>query len=92
MGNLAAFLLGMVTPLVRRALVALGLGVVTYAGLAAVASSVSSAVQSNYGQLSGLALELLNMIGAGQAIGIILGAIAARAAFAAVGRISVMSA
>ncbi|MBN8764050.1 MAG: hypothetical protein BGP20_07025 [Thiobacillus sp. 63-78] len=92
MGNLAVFLLGLVTPLVRKALVALGLGVISYAGLALIANQVRDAVIANYGAMSGSVLDLLNLLGAGQALGIILGGIIARAAFAAVSRIGVMSA
>jgi|GEM_PF-1324749 len=91
MGNFAVFLLGLVTPLVRKALVALGLGVVSYAGLTIVANQVRDAVISNYGAISGSVLDLLNLLGAGQALGIILGGIVARAAFAAISRIGVMS-
>lgn len=91
MGNFAAFLLGLVTPLVRKALVALGLGVVSYAGLTIVANQVRDAVIANYGAVSGSVLDLLNLLGAGQALGIILGGIIAKAAFAAISRIGVMS-
>lgn len=91
MGNFAVFLLGLVTPLVRKALVALGLGVVSYAGLTFVAGQVRDAVIANYGTISGSVLDLLNLLGAGQALGIILGGIIARAAFAAISRIGVMS-
>jgi len=69
----------------------LGLGVVSYAGLALIAEQVKTAVVDNYGALSGNVLDLLNLLGAGQAIGIVLGAIIARAAFAAIARIGVMS-
>lgn len=92
MGNFGAFLLGMVTPIVRRVLVALGLGMVTYGGLTLIADQVIAAVKSNYEAMAGAPLQILNMLGAGQAIGIILSAIVARAAFAAVGRIAAMSA
>lgn len=91
MGNFAVFLLGLVTPLARKALVALGLGVVSYAGLTIVANQVRDAVIANYGAISGSVLDLLNLLGAGQALGIILGGIVARAAFAAISRIGVMS-
>lgn len=91
MGNFAVYLLGLVTPLVRKALVALGLGVVSYAGLTLVAGQVRDAVIANYGAISGSVIDLLNLLGAGEALGIILGGIIARAAFAAISRIGVMS-
>lgn len=92
MGNFGAFLLGLAGPLARRVFISLGLGVISYAGLALVASQVVTAVQSQYSIIGGPVLALLNLIGAGQAMGIILGAIIARAAFAAVSKIGVMSA
>lgn len=81
----------MVTPLVRRALLALGLGVVTYAGLSVLADQVVSAVRDNYGSLSGVSIQILNLLGVGEALGIVLSAIVARATFAAVARIGVVS-
>jgi hypothetical protein len=92
MGSFASFLMMMVGPLARRVLLSLGLGLVSYGGLVLVANQVRDAVVSNYGQMSQTVLSLLNLLGAGQALGIILGGIAARAAFAAVSRIGVMSA
>lgn len=92
MANFGAFLLALAGPIARRVLLSLGLGVVSYAGLALIAEQVKTAVVDNYGALSGNVLDLLNLLGAGQAIGIVLGAIIARAAFAAISRIGVMSA
>jgi hypothetical protein len=91
MANFGMFLLGMVTPLLRRALLALGLGVVSYAGLALVGSQVKDAVTARYGQITGSVLDLLNLIGFNEAIGIILGGMLARLAFAAISKIGVMS-
>lgn len=92
MVNFGSFLVALAGPVARRVMLSLGLGVVSYAGLTLVADQVKSAVISNYGNLSGSVLDLLNLIGAGQALGIVMGGIIARAAFAAVSRIGVMSA
>jgi len=91
MANFGVFLVALAGPIARRVLLSLGLGVVSYAGLALIAEQVKPAVVDNYGALSGNVLDLLNLLGAGQAIGIVLGAIIARAAFAAIARIGVMS-
>jgi len=91
MANFGGFLVALAGPIARRVLLSLGLGVVSYAGLALIAEQVKTAVVDNYGALSGNVLDLLNLLGAGQAIGIVLGAIIARAAFAAIARIGVMS-
>lgn len=92
MGNFGAFLVALAGPVARRVLASLGLGVISYAGLSLVAVQVKDAVIANYGNLSGVVLDLMNLIGFGQAVGILLGAIIARAAFAAISRIGVMSA
>ena len=91
MANFGVFLVALAGPIARRVLLSLGLGGVRYAGLALIAEQVKTAVVDNYGALSGNVLDLLNLLGAGQAIGIVLGAIIARAAFAAIARIGVMS-
>lgn len=90
--NFGSFLVALAGPVARRVLLSLGIGVVSYAGLTLIASQVSDAVVANYGVLSGNVRDVLNLLGAGQAIGIVLGGIIARAAFAAVARIGVMSA
>lgn len=87
-----AFLLGLVGPLATRVMIALGLGVISYAGLSLIAEQVRDAIIDKYSLISGSVLDLLNLIGFGEAIGIVLGAIIARAAFAAVSKIGAMSA
>lgn len=91
MGSFGAFLLSLAGPIARKVLASLGLGIVSYAGLTLVANQVRDAVVNSYGQISGSVLDILNLLGAGQAIGIVLGGIIARAAFAAISRIGVMS-
>lgn len=78
-------------PIAKKVLLSLGIGVVTYAALTVVATQIKDAVISNYGGLTGTTLDLLNLIGTGQAIGIVLGGIVARAAFAAVGRLGLLT-
>lgn len=92
MGNFGAFLLGLAGPVARRVLLSLGLGVISYAGLTVVAAQVQTAITEKYSLLTGSVLDLLNLIGFGQAVGIVLGAIIARAAFAAISKIGAMSA
>lgn len=89
---LAAFFLSLAGPLARKVLLALGLGVVSYAGLNLIADQLRDVITEKYSLLSGPVLDLLNLIGFGQAVGIVLGAIIARAAFAAISKIGAMSA
>lgn len=87
MGNIAVWLLALAWPLAKKVLVALGIGVVTYGGLQYVGAQVSGAVQSSYGALGGYTLDILNLAGIGESMGITLGAINARIALVAVGKI-----
>lgn len=84
---LGAFLALSVGALVKRALLALGLGIITYSGLQAAFDTVQAQVISNYGQMSGASLQLADLAGVGQTIGILLGALAARVGIAVVSRI-----
>ncbi len=62
---------------------AIGIGSVTYVGLDAAFDSAKNLVVSNYGQMPGNVADLVSLAGVGQAIGIILGALAARVGMAA---------
>lgn len=88
MPNLAAFLLSLAWPLAKKVLVALGIGWATYEGLSVLAGAVQTQVISAWGQLGGTTLQLLSLGGWPQAVGILLGALAARAALLAVGKLT----
>lgn len=75
-----AWLVAIAGPIVKRVLVALGIGVVSYAGLNAVMSQVQSAVTNAWGQMGTVTLQLLTLAGFSDALGIALGALAARLA------------
>lgn len=87
MGNVAAFLLAMVIPLVKKVLVGLGVGIITYAGLSAVGAQVTTAIQTSWGAMGSATLAILYLGGVSQSVGIILGAIAGRIAFVSLGKI-----
>jgi len=84
---LAAFLAGSVGALVKKALVAIGLGTVTYAGLQTAFGAVQAQIIANYGAMSGASVQIADLAGVGQAIGILLGALAARVGMAALSHI-----
>lgn len=83
---LAVWLLALVGPLVKKVLVALGVGVISYAGLAMIGAQVQNAVLSSWGGLGGSALQIVSLAGLPEAIGITLGALNARIALIAVQR------
>ena len=86
MGSLTVWLLALATPLVKRVLIALGIGVITYAGIDTAFSLVTSQIQSNLGGITGDLANLIALSGTYESIGIILAAISARLSFAAVSK------
>ena len=86
MGNIAAWLLALAAPLAKRVLLALGIGVLTYAGYSAIIDQVKSAVIAQWGNLGTVTAQILSLGGYGEALGIILGAMVARAALMAAAR------
>ena len=83
---LAAWLLTLVGPIVKKVLVALGVGVVTYAALNYLGAQIQSAVLSAWAGVGGPILQILSLAGLPECIGITLGAINARIAVLAVSR------
>lgn len=81
------WLLALAWPIAKKVLVALGIGVITYGGLQAVGSQITNAVLSSWGAVGGYTLNILSLAGIPDCIGIILGAINARIAIIAVGKI-----
>lgn len=80
MGNLAAWLLGLVVPIARKALVALGIGTVTYAGMDLIMDQIQSAVINSIGGMPAAAAKVAAIFGFQQSVGILLAAITTRMA------------
>lgn len=83
MGALALFFASSIGAIVKRALVAIGIGTITYAGIDVAFGAARDLVVANYGQITGDTAALINLAGVGATIGIILGALAARVALIA---------
>lgn len=81
---LASLLIAITSSVAARALVSLGFGFVTYAALTALATTVVAAVTTNYNHLSSDTLNILNMAGAGQGLGVILAALVTKASLQAI--------
>ena len=73
-----AFLLALTGPLVKRVLLTLGLGVVTYEGFQAALDLVASNIGTNLNSLPADALQLLQLSGLVESVSIILSAISVR--------------
>lgn len=78
MASFGVYLASVSVPIAQRVLTGLGIGVVTYIGLGAVMDTVKNSVLNNFGLLTPEIINLLALAGIPQAIGIILGALAAR--------------
>lgn len=68
-------------PIAKKVLSALGIGVVTYTALQTSFNLAKSAVVSSYGAITGEIAGILGLAGFGTAIGIVLGAMAARVTY-----------
>lgn len=86
-----AFLVRILGPLAKRVLIALGIGTVTYVGLDAAFDAAKNYIIGYYGQMSGDVLQVVSLAGFGAAIGIILGAIAARIALISLSKLTKLS-
>lgn len=87
-GTLSAWLLSIAVPVVKKVLVALGIGTVTYAGLSVMGNMLVGHVVASWGQVGGATLQIATLGGIPQAIGIVLGAFNARLAMMAYGRLA----
>lgn len=83
MGTIAAFLMAIASSLAARVMLSLGFGIVSYAAINALASTVTTQVTANFNSMAAVPLALLNLAGAGEAIGILLAAMVASASLAA---------
>lgn len=78
-------------PIVKQVLAALGIGLISYAALTALVDALIVHVQTSYSAIPTAVAQLLDLAGFGSALGIILGAIAARATYAAITRFGKLS-
>ena len=87
-GTIFTFLLSIVGSLAGRVLVSLGLGMVSYAVMNVLIDGVISQITTSYQSTGGVVLELLNLAGVGQVIGILTAALVTRTALIAGTRIA----
>lgn len=78
----ASLIMNLVGPVVVRALISLGFGVVSFTGFTALLTLIRNQIQTNLNGLPADAVSILFLAGVPQAIGIILSALVARVALA----------
>lgn len=91
MGGLATVLASLVGPLAKRVLVALGIGIVSYAGATAALNGALGAASAAFGGMTGATMQIMAMAGGFQAVAIIAGGLTAGVAFSAVKKMMLIS-
>jgi Protein of unknown function (DUF2523) len=86
MGGIGTWLVSLAAPFVRKALLSLGVGVVSYAAVSTALTAVLSAAKSAWSGLAGDALALIQIAGVNTAASILAGALTARVALQVVKR------
>lgn len=90
LGGIGTFLVGLAGPIVRKALTALGFGLVSYAAIATALNAALDAAKSAWGGLGGDSLALIQMSGASTALSIIAGALVARVALMSLKKLEIL--
>ncbi len=80
MAGFGTFLVALAGPVVKRALVSLGFGIISYAAVSAALASALGAAKAAWSGLGGEALALIQMAGVSTAASILAGALIARVA------------
>jgi hypothetical protein len=84
MNTLATFLMSISGSIAARVLLSLGIGIFSYTAFNTLASNVVTQVTNNYNATDLVVLNLLNLAGAGEALGILLAAMVSRASLMAI--------
>ena len=80
MANLGAFFVALAGPVVKKAMTALGIGIVSYAAISTALTSALGAAKSAWSGFGGDSLALLELSGVSTALSIVAGALIARVA------------
>lgn len=88
MGNLAAWLVSLAWPIVKKVMVAMGIGYATYEGLSLIGDQIRNQIITHWGQVGGVLMQILSLGGFPAFLGIVLGAFAAKLAMMTLTRIT----
>lgn len=86
MTTLSSFLMSISGSIASRVMLSLGIGIVSYKAMDTLAATVKNNVTISYNAIDPITLNILNMAGVGQALGILLAAMIARASLVAIKR------
>jgi hypothetical protein len=89
--EIGSWLVTLAGPLVRKALVSLGIGVASYAAIVTALNAALDHAKSAWGGLSGDALSLIQMAGCGEALSIVAGALVARVGLMSLKKLEILA-
>lgn len=92
MGSVAVWLAAIVWPLAQKVLFGLGVGWLTFEAVTVALDALRSSVLAHMGSISGAMLQVLSLSGCMEAVGITLGAVAARASLLVLARLGKVTA
>ena len=78
MSTFVAMFVGLAASLPSRILMSLGMGFVSFIGFGAIYAQIQSAVIAAWGGIGGASMQILSLAGFNTALGIVLGAFAAK--------------
>lgn len=87
---LGAFFSASSLPIVKKVLIGLGFGIVSYTAVTTALNQVISSAQSSYGSMSSNIIAIAGLGGIGQALGIITGALIFRVSVVAVSKLALL--
>lgn len=87
---LGGFLQAAAGPLARKVLAGLGMGLISYGAVSYGVSQLLAIAQSSFSGLGGYIAGFAGVAGLGQALGMVAGALTARAAIAALPKLGVL--
>lgn len=90
MSGLASFLVSLAGPLVRKALLSLGLGVASYAALSTAVTAALNSAKTSLAGFTGDALSILQLTGLFTAMSIVAGAMVARVGLMALKKFEIL--
>lgn len=91
MDDLTTWLISVAWPVVKKVLTALGVGILSFTGLTNLFNSVRDNVITAWGGVGGAVLQIASIGGVPEALGIVLGAVAIRVVFSAMGKIGLIA-
>lgn len=90
MGSVGTWLVSLASPFIRRVLLSLGIGLISYSSFSSVLESLLSQAKSSFNSLPGQLMGLVGLMGGGEIMSIIAGAMVARVSLAAAKKFGIL--